>query len=255
MGQSTTRSGIKNMKIFKDCPTNIDPDAFPYPELSDSICLYSSNYIIRQYIDWPDALPLPISMRGSCGSHIPTNILINNPFSHFWAYNEQDYDALIQKGFIGYRYLWKCGDMALYNDIVGIPEEQREGTISMFCHQGELQFFEKYCEQLSNLPDKFHPITMSLHKNMKHYVPICAKYNLRHVCFGEHKHLFTKSVCEGLSKFKYATSDYSGAPQWYSIWRGCKFFYLGKAIVNNGIVKMQYKEELFSLDNVEKDLN
>ncbi len=252
------------MELFKDCPTNVDPDAFPYPELAHSINVYSSNYIIRQYIDWPDTLPLPISLPHSYSSHPQVNDMLANPFSHFWAYGDCDYDYFIRSGLIGYKYIWKCGAIALYNDIVGISEEQRRGTISMFlfpCGQQQLplDFFEKYCEQLSNLPDKFHPITVSLHRRMKDFVPTCTKYNLQHVCFGHHQHLFTKSVCEALSKFKYVTSDYWGAPQWYSIWRGCKFFYLGKSMVTrpDGVLinRRKYKEKLFSIDNVEKDIN
>jgi len=198
-----------------------------YPEIDFSTNSYGSNHIIRQFIDWPRDIPLPIT--------IPHGFKFNSILSNIWIEKQAIIDRCIKHELIGKKYMHKCGHPILY--LAEIEEQKRQGTLSIPRHpsytnpkynaSSQLFYdnFDKYCHKFIRLPDKFHPLTICLfHTMVEKCIPICEKYKLDYVTSGKNNSLFYERLRKLMTKYKYITT-YTNTPMWFAFHWRCKFFY------------------------------
>ncbi len=247
-----------------DIPKNIDKSVPQYPEFDHDIALYHNNYIIRKFSCWPDHLPLPVSLAPHSFSYGPPVVdWWCSPLSNLWVYGDHEYYYFIRHGLIGYSQIWRCGHPMLYLKDLKISNNKL-GTIALPRTAVEgvpWEKFDKYLESLTKLPKEMHPITVSLPHSASDYQDECQQFGIDAICFGHHGQLYYKNLTEGLSKFKYATSNYFGTPSLISTYVGCRFLYYNKElpeVFNSSGKKINPPipyENLFSLDNRNKQLD
>lgn len=112
------------------------------------------------------------------------------------------------------------------------------GTIAFPAHSGgnnDIEYmefdWEKYAQTLKNLPEKCHPITISLHPNdiNKDVGKIFEKEGLKVISMQNYnlKQDFMQNFYEVLSMHKYCTSNEIGTSMWYAIEMGLPVFLAG----------------------------
>ena len=231
---------------------------FRYPEI-DLITnkTYGANHIIRQYIDWPQDIPLPIT--------IPHDFKVDFILSNIWVERQTFLDLIIERKQIGEKYMHKCGHAILYLPEIKEQEKQKkQGTLAFpkhpsysgkFLYSSQLYYelFDKYCQDFIKLPDKFHPLTICLFKTMKSKcIPICEKYKINYVTSGEKDIFFYERLRNLMIKYEYITGP-TGLPMWFTSHWGCKFFYY------SGIKGLDHKPpekyvSTFTLENADNSL-
>lgn len=229
-----------------------------YPEIAFSNRIYGPNHAIRKYIGWPDDTPLPITI-----AHSPhCNFVLNN----LWIRDRSTQRQILRKGIFAPSKLHVGGHSALY-----LPdmEFKRQGTLAMPIHPvpvyknpdlspgSELFFdlFEKHIQRLTELPDKFKPVTVRIyHSSGTRASEICEKYKhtgLSYVSSGAADSLFYTKLKRDLCSHEYATS-YSGTPQFLSLLWDCKFFYIEDDILPKPFTARD--PERFTIGKVEGSL-
>jgi len=232
-----------------------------YPEIDHTTSKsYGANHVIRQFIDWPDDIPLPIV--------IPYNFKRRFILSNVWIEKQMHIDILTKRELIGKKHMHKCGHAILY--LPEIEEQERQGTLSMprhpsyanqkFNSSSQLFYdnFDKYCQKFIRLPDKFHPLTICLfHTMAKKCIPICEKYKLNYVTNGFNNSLFFERLRKLMMKYEYVTS-YTGTPMYFAFHWGCKFFYHDPPLIWMGVsphfTPSEYYD-IFTPDNADESLS
>ncbi len=96
---------------------------------------------------------------------------------------------------------------------------------------------DRYCEELRNLPEEFHPITISLHPTdirKYHWDKEFTKRGFKIYCAAtDWQKPFYENFYNKLRQFKYATSNEVGSYLFYAVEMGTPFFMLGEEPVKN----------------------
>lgn len=90
---------------------------------------------------------------------------------------------------------------------------------------------DQYCAELEALPERFHPITVSLHPLDISVFNLDKAYHargFRTVCAGlDHARPFCEVFYDNLRKYRYATSNEPGSYTFFAVEMGIPFFVLG----------------------------
>jgi hypothetical protein len=117
----------------------------------------------------------------------------------------------------------------------GEPPKDRKGTLVFFPHSNSaaqpiLDDFDKYIEQLKNLPNKYHPLTIciSFHDVEAGNHKFLRKYGLPIVSAGSaHSRNFVDRFYSLIYQFQYTTSPNLGSHCYYNLEAGIPFFLFG----------------------------
>ncbi len=136
---------------------------------------------------------------------------------------------------------------ALYRRLNNIKQDSdASGTIAYpahAVHTSKPNFdVDAYCRELLNLPEEYHPITISVHRTdieCFELDKIYKKYGFRVFCANYSDKPFNEAFYDELRKHKYATSNEVGSYTFYTIEMGIPFFLLGQLPSrgsNNGVI-------------------
>ena len=260
--------GLKQMRtedLGIDIPDNFaDPRPLSLFEFNGPIRCYGANYVVRQYCGWPDELPLPIGWSHSYdlyGRSYGDYELCPTP--HYWVPGDREHQFISWAKLIAPPHLHRMGHPALYLK-PNTPPEKREGTIAFPDHPGYSTvpaFFDKYLHEISNLPSKFHPVTICLTRQAIEQLGTLIKDSgLNIVCLGLHNEKFFETHREVVQRFEYATSNYSGFASVFTPHWGCKYFNSSEPAILYDTTHDKYNRsvlmypKLFSQANVENEL-
>ncbi|MEG4247522.1 hypothetical protein [Microcoleus sp. Pol10D4] len=222
---------------------------------------YGHSAIIKNYCGYPEELPLPLVIQhgGSGSCNISAEVTTEYLFD-YWVWDEAVKEMNVKKHHLPPQTIHVLGSPFIYlADEVkpSLPVCERKGTIAFPNHSTPcapaIEGFQEYARQLQALPDKFHPITVCLHPydiSQGLHIPFqengftvisCVPDVLTHYeDIVKNPALFWQLYAQSYSPFyltnfikyctekKYATSNFSSTPTYYSIYLGLEFFMYGK---------------------------
>lgn len=182
-----------------------------HPEFNRSVLSYGNGMIVRQYINWPDDKPLPIGMPHSLRTELQD--ARKCVLRYFWSFTDRPFRAP------------GVANIPLGNPMLYVPEVEvapQKGTLVFPQHgyankkREDLEHhvkFERYCQDLLDLPKKYHPITVCLHP-CDHVWPgeVCEKFGIRTISNGRRVQDpdFSFTFSNNLRAYEYITSSSIG---------------------------------------------
>ena len=136
------------------------------PEIFGSASYYGIGKILKQYSNFPVHLPLPVNVQhGIVGMRVSKHDALQNAPEN-WYWDKETFKAHLNffpeiKGrTVGAPFLY----LLRYLNYSRLPQSERSGTMVFPSHSSALikvsSDFESFADQLSELPEKFHPITV-----------------------------------------------------------------------------------------------
>jgi tetratricopeptide (TPR) repeat protein len=221
---------------------------------------YGHSAIIKNYCGYPEELPLPLVIQhGGSGYYNLFEVTTEYLFD-YWVWDEAVKEMNVKKHHLPPQTIHVLGSPFIYlADEVkpSLPVCERKGTIAFPHHSTPcapaIEGFQEYARQLQALPEKFHPITVCLHPydiSQGLHIPFLEKGFTVISCVPDvltyyedivkNPALFWQLYAQSYSPFyltnfikyctekKYATSNFSSTPTYYSIYLGLEFFWYGK---------------------------
>lgn len=203
---------------------------------SSYLTVYGMNRALRSYLDFPKYIPLWCHYEH--GIYLPEDpvysgdidnseyliLTLNSARAELWKNVKKLPVVISGSPFVNFRQKNK---IEINNDAKGtlvFPAHSCEGMEQVYN-------IEKYCDLLQALPEKFKPITISLHiddiKRGKDKIYKRRGFNI--FCTGEmYDRDFAHKFYQNLQKYKYATSNTIGSYVFYAVEMGLPFFLMGE---------------------------
>jgi hypothetical protein len=211
-------------------------------EICDSNRFYSHAHIIKEYCGFPDDEPIPLAIQHGVGRRIRqlAHEHFEEPLFDYWVYNEWVKNNAMREFDISASSLHLLGAPFAYLvrhlKYEAAPFEERRGTIAFPAHSVPgnevIGKYEEYAEVLANLPEEFHPITVSVHP---HDIRL-GKHNsfinrgLEVITCGNSSPLqvnFLKNFVHFCAPKKYITANSLDSACSYALYLGLKLFFTG----------------------------
>lgn len=220
---------------------------------------YGHSAIIKNYCGYPEELPLPLVIQHGGSGYYNLFEVTNEYLFDYWVWDEAVKEMNVKKQHLPPQTIHVLGSPFIYlADEVkpSLPVSERKGTIAFPNHSTPcnpaIKDFQEYASQLEELPDDFHPISVCLHPydiSQGLHIPFQEKGFTVISCVPDvltyyedivkNPALFWQLYAQSYSPFyltnfikyctdkKYATSNFSSTPTYYSIYLGLEFFWYG----------------------------
>ena len=213
----------------------LDDESYVVPWLFWTTELYSLGKCLREWLSWPEWLPIPVyGDHGVCEYGLLALHEQSNPSNYHlvWSRDRHNYGGILTKK----RLLRIPHPWITYRHSKGYkPNPDRRGTLVFFPHSTmaiELNNYSlrQYMQELMELPSEYHPITLCLHRHdvVKKVYKLLRPYNIPIVSAGNTlSPFFIDRFYNLLSYFRYATSPLGGSELFYCYEFGTQFFIYG----------------------------
>jgi hypothetical protein len=204
-------------------------------EIFQGNAFYGNDLILKIYAGLPKNYPLKVVMPHGAGLGDPNKIWVaerNAPLPVIFYYSEDYRNACINNTLkfampSAYPFLY------LLELLKGQPQPERQGTIFFPSHSTHHvtthMNFEALADELLQLDDKYHPITVCMYwrdYNLGHHLPFQER-GLPVVSAGHiYDPHFLYRFYHLCSMHKYAASNSLGSQIFYSLKSGCSYFHL-----------------------------
>ncbi len=248
---------ISENQLIKDNLTICSPKWMYWP-----VEIYSFGKCYREWLGLPNWFPLPLY--GDHGVFLYEKLSKHEesakPNVHLTWFSDRS--KSIQKNstkkIINIPHPW-----ILYRRRHNISKrENAKGTLIFYSHSNEkielLNYdWDKYFNDLKNLPNKYHPLYICMHKHdiSKKVHRNLRKYGIPILSAGEtSSSLFVDRFYDLVSRFNYATSNFGGSDLFLCEELGLEYFIFGEKPVYHNFGDLDFPlGEMKPLDNIGKE--